>query len=84
MIGDEIMNINKKILFTDFKPIKITEETRKDVLEHPERYINFPLRIQMEKFYTDEECERYIEESLNRPLPGEEKKVKKLLLKRKK
>lgn len=78
------MKINEEILFADFKPIKITEEMRKDVLEHPEKYINCPPRIRMGKFYTDEEYERYIEESLNRPLPGYEKKGKKLVFKRKK
>lgn len=65
------------------KKIKITEAMRKDVLEHPERYINCPPRIRMGNFYTDEEYERYAEESLSKPLPGDEKKGKKLLLKRK-
>ena len=83
MIDDIIKKINEEILFADFKPIKITEEMRKDVLEHPEKYINCPPRIRMGKFYTDEEYERYIEESLNRPLPGYEKKVKNLYLKEK-
>ena len=69
------MNINKKILFTDFKPMKITEEMRNDVLEHPERYINCPLRVRMGKFYTDDEYERLVEENLNKPLPGDEKKL---------
>ena len=78
------MNIDKKILFTDFKPIKITEKIKGDVLEHPEKYINCSSRIRMGLFYTDEEYERYIEESLNRPLPSYEKKGKKLVLKRKK
>lgn len=78
------MKINEEILFADFRPIKITEEMRKDVLEHPERYINCPPRIRMGKFYTDEEYERYIEEGLNRTLPGDEKNEKKHVLKRKK
>lgn len=78
------MNINKKILFENFKPMKITEVMKKEVLEHPEKYMNCSPRIRMGKFYSDEEYERYIEESLNRPLPGDEKKVRKLIFKRKK
>ena len=78
------MKINQEILFADFKPIKITEEMRKDVLEHPEKNINCPPRIRMGKFYTDEEYERYIEESLNRTLPGDKKNEKKHVLKRRK
>ena len=67
------MEINKDIVFMDFKPIKITEEMRKDVLEHPEKYINCPPRIRMGKFYTDEEKEEYLKKSLKRPLPGGKK-----------
>ena len=69
------MKINEEILFADFKPMKITEETRNDVLEHPERCINCSPRIRMGKFYTDEEYERYKEKTLNRPLPGDKKKL---------
>lgn len=76
------MEINKDIIFMDFKPIKITEETRNYVIENPMKHLNCPPRIRMGKFYTDEEYERYIEESLNRPLPGYEKKGKKLRFKR--
>lgn len=75
--------MNEKLLFEDFKPIKITEEMRKDVLEHPNKYVNCPPRIRMGLFYTDEEREKYIEESLRNPLPGDEKE-KKLTFKRKK
>ena len=71
---------SKNILFEDFKPIEITEATRRDVLEHPERYANCPPRIRMGNFYTDEEWKRYAEESLNKPLPGDIKSAKKIRL----
>lgn len=64
--------INKNILFVDVKPISITEAMKKDVSKHPEKYINCPPRIRMGKFYTDEELEKYIEDSLNRHLPGDD------------
>ena len=58
----------------DFSPLHITEQTKKDVLEHPEKYSDCDARTRMGMFYTDEEKERYIEESLSRPLPGVEEK----------
>ena len=63
------------ILFEDIKPTKITEETRQHVLDHPELYASCPARIRNGQFYTDEEYEQHVEESLNRPLPGEEKGI---------
>lgn len=63
------------ILFEDIKPIKVTEETRQHVLDHPELYASCPARIRNGQFYTDEEYEQHVEESLNRPLPGEEKGI---------
>ena len=78
------MDINKDILFEDFIPIEITKEMREDVLEHPEKYINCPLRVRMGLFYTAEEKEKYFEESLKRSLPGDKQKVKKLTFIRKK
>lgn len=69
---------SKNILFEDFKPIEITEAMRKYVSEHPERYANCPPRIRMGNFYTDEEWKRYVEESLNKPLPGDVKSAKKI------
>ena len=70
---------SKNILFEDFKPIEITEAMRRDVLEHPERYTNCPPRIRMGNFYTDEEYKQYVEESLNKPLPGDVKSAKKIV-----
>ncbi|MBQ3021173.1 MAG: hypothetical protein IJD92_03010 [Bacilli bacterium] len=61
------------ILFEDTykKPI-ITKQTRENILNSPNLYSNCDIRVRMGKFYTDEEKEKYIEESLKRPLPGEE------------
>lgn len=72
------INISDK----EYKPIEITEETRKEVLEHPEKYASFPARIRMGLFYTDEEYEQYIEKVLSKQLPGDEEKGKQLTLKR--
>lgn len=44
------MDIDKKILFEDYKIFKITEETRKNVLKHSDRYTNCPLKIRMGSF----------------------------------
>ena len=63
------------VLFEDVEPVKITKETRQHVLEHPELYSSCPARIRNGQFYTDEEYEQYVEESLNKPLPGEEKGI---------
>ena len=78
---------NKDILFADFKPISITEKMREDVIKNPDKYINCPPRIRMGKFYTDEELDKYIEDSLKRPLPdlaGDKSFVKKRNIFRKK
>lgn len=78
------MDIDKKILFEDYKIFKITEETRKNVLKHSDIHTSCPLKIRMGKFYTDDEYKQKAEESLNRQLPGEEKSVKRLIFKRRK
>lgn len=72
--------INKDIIFMDFKPIKITEETRRYVIENPMKHMNCPVRIRMGKFYTDEEWEKRSKEVLSKRLPGD----KRLIFKRKK
>lgn len=68
------MEINRDIIFTDYKPLVITEETRQYVLAHPERHLNCPVRIRMGKFYTDKEYEKYVSRSLKRKLPGTPKR----------
>lgn len=68
--GDE-----ESILFKDFQRTPITEATRKHVLEHPEQYQSCPPRIRQGMFYTDEEYEQHVQESLARPLPGEDKGI---------
>lgn len=65
--------INYTYLFTDFKPVSITEKMKEDIKKNPGKYIDCPVRIREGKFYTDEELDKYIEESLKRPLPGDEK-----------
>ena len=70
------------VLFKDFPQLHITEETKKDVLQHPERYVNCDARTRMSMFYTDEEREKYIEDSLSRHLPGGEEKGPTLVKKR--
>lgn len=62
------------ILFKDYEPIKVTEETRKHVIDHPEMYQNCPPRIRQGMFYTDEEYASRVETALTTPLPGEEEK----------
>lgn len=64
----------KQILFTPYKPLKITEETRNNVLEHPELHSGLSVRARMGMFYTDEEYEQRREKLLNTPLPDDEKK----------
>lgn len=64
----------RTILFTPYKPLKITEETRRAVLEHPELHSGLSVRVRMGKFYTDDEWEQRREEILNKPLPGDVKK----------
>lgn len=76
------MQDKKDILFKDFPPLHITEETRKDVLAHPQLYANCDVRVRMGKFYTDEEYQRRREEVLNRPLPGGEGKAPRLVRKK--
>ena len=46
---------------------------RKDIIENPQKYSNCDVRVRCGKFYTDEELQRKIEDSLNRELPGQKK-----------
>ena len=62
------------ILFKDYESIKVTEETRQHVIDHPEMYQNCPPRIRQGMFYTDEEYASRVEDALSTPLPGEEEK----------
>lgn len=68
--------INKNdVLFEDLPDIKVTKKTKEDVLKHPENYSNCDVRTRKGMFYTDEEKENYIEESLNKPLPSQSKRL---------
>lgn len=71
----------KDVLFKDYPNLKVTEETKKYVLEHPELYSGLGVRERMGKFYTDEEWDERREEVLNTPLPGGEKNTPKSLRK---
>lgn len=56
-----------------FPEFHFTEEMKTGVLENPEKYTKCDARICTEKFYTDEEYEDKILESLNRSLSGDKK-----------
>ena len=71
------MEINKEIIFKDYPPLKIDEETRKRVLSTPERHLNCPVKIRMGKFYTDEEWEKRSKRVLSMKLPGHKKRMNK-------
>jgi len=77
-IKKEIQNqslTKEEILFTPlYKPLKVTEETRRNVLEHPELHKNLSVRARMGNFYTDEEWEQRRDKVLNTSLPGDNKK----------
>lgn len=70
------MKEKREFLFTDFSEFKVTKESRRDVLENPQRYSNCDTRIRMGKFYTDEEYQKKIAEGLGRKLPGQKKLCK--------
>ena len=62
----------RAILEAEYPRVRITEETRQYIIDHPEKFINCDVRIRAGKIYTDEEFDKMVIESLNRPLPGEE------------
>ena len=65
-------------MFEDLPDVKVTNKTKEDVLKHPEKYSNCDVRIRKGMFYTDEEKENYIEESLNKHLPSQSKRLLKI------
>ena len=64
------MKFNREIIDMNYPPLKITEETRRKVLENPRWHLNCPVRIRMGKFYTDEEWEKRENKVLSMKLPG--------------
>ena len=72
------MNDKQDYLFADFPEFKVTEETRKDVIENPQKYSGCDIRIRMGKFYTDEEWDKRSKEMSLVKLPSD----KKLILKK--
>lgn len=72
----------KDFLFDDLSKTHITEKVKEDVLSHPEKYLGCDARTRMGKFYTDEEHEQYIEDSLKRDLSGSDAKGPELIKKK--
>ena len=71
---------NKDYLFRDFpQKLEITENTREKAINNPK---GLPYRQRKGLFYTDAEKEKYIQRSLKRDLPNQEKPpIKKRILK---
>lgn len=55
-------------LFEDVKPIKITDKNKEELMQSTK---SIPVRQRKGMFYTDEEKENYIEESLKKKMPGD-------------
>ena len=55
-------------LFKDIKPIKITDKNKEELMQSTK---SIPVRQRKGMFYTDEEKENYIEESLKKKMPGD-------------
>ena len=66
------------ILFDDYKQVDITKEIKLDVFSNFKKYETLSTKVKTSKFYNDEGKSIYINNSLNRPLPGSNKAVKKL------
>lgn len=64
-------NVNKDILFTDFPELKVTVESKKNIVKNSQKC---GYRIASGMFRTDEEKEKYIKDSLERKLPGDKEK----------
>lgn len=70
------MRDKKDYLFNDFPDFKVSEETRNDVIKHPQKYSDCDIRVSMGKFYTDEEYQKRLNDGLNRELSGRKKLCK--------
>ena len=66
------------ILFENYKQVGITKEIKLDVFNNSNKYENLSPKVKTGKFYNDEDKSKYFNNSLNRPLPGSNKAVKKL------
>ena len=61
---------NDNYIKKDFKKkFVINDETKNHIANFPTNYFDSSIRIQLGMFRTDIEYEKYITESLNRPLP---------------
>ena len=74
--------LKESILFQNYPLLRITEETRQAVLEHPELHSGLSVRARTGKFYTDEEWEPKREDVLSKPLSVGEEKGPRLVKKR--
>ena len=67
--------INEDVLDKDWPELKITQGFKEKVKSGCILLTDCDARMRMGKFYTDEEYQKYREESLSRPLPGDEIKT---------
>jgi len=64
----------EKVLFEmSFPELHITEKNKKSIIKQNNNNSNY--RIRKGLFYTEEQKQKYIEESLKRRLPGETKRL---------
>ena len=64
--------INDEVLDKEYPDFKVTKEFKDKVKSGCVILTNCDARMRMGNFYTDEEYQKYREESLSRPLPGDE------------
>lgn len=69
-------DIDIEILEKEFSDFHVTEDVKLSIKQSPKRYVNCDARIRMGLFYTDEEKQRYIEQSLSKPLPHDNQGTK--------
>lgn len=68
---------NNLLFDYEYPEFKTMEHLRKEIITNPQKYVGCDIRIRMGLFRTPQEQKKYIEEGLNRSLPGDEPKVKK-------
>lgn len=62
----------RTILNQEYTKVEITEETKKYIQAHPEKFAYCGVRIRTGKIYTDKEYEEMVIKALERTLPDEE------------
>ena len=68
---------NNLLFDYEYPEFKAMEHLREDIINNPQKYAGCDIRIRLGLFRTPEEQEKYIEEGLSTPLPGDEPKVRK-------